>query len=116
MVLAYSLISGQKLLPKVIAAPLACYCLAGNFAPLHRVEWLGLMLCGFGLLTLMPAGSRVVTAIKGMLVLGLLFITILVGFGGIASKARHTQGFFQVLPAEPHSVTASNRATVIKGD
>ena len=80
MVLAYGLVTGEKYLPTIIAAPLVCYLLVGQFAPLHRVEWMGIFFCFCGLVVLVPKGKRLGTAIKGALflvgVLALALMTI----------------------------------------
>ncbi|HEX3355543.1 MAG TPA: O-antigen ligase family protein [Tepidisphaeraceae bacterium] len=68
MVLIYSIASGIKLLPTPVALPLACYCLMGQCAPLHRGEWMGMCFCAVGMFFLLPREKRVATAVKGVVV------------------------------------------------
>ena len=67
MVLVYSMISGIRLMPTVIAMPLACYCLVGQCAPLHRGEWMAMMFCSVLMLTLIDRRKIVVRYLRGPL-------------------------------------------------
>jgi O-antigen ligase/polysaccharide polymerase Wzy-like membrane protein len=69
MLLAYGIFTKDRLIPTFIAAPLACFCLAGQFSPLHRVEWMGMGFCMAGLIFLLPREKRISTAIKGFFVI-----------------------------------------------
>jgi len=113
MLLAYTLVTDQRLLPKIVALPLACYCLAGQCSPLHRVEWLGMTLCAVGLMTLIPPNRRVVSAVKGLVV-----VVVLGGamFGAlwIASNVTH-RDFFKYASDRIVSMLPTARETSKEG-
>jgi hypothetical protein len=109
MILAYGMVTGDKLLPTIIAAPLACYCLAGQFAPLHRVEWMGIMFCFAALVVILPAGKRLATAIKGVGVL-IVVLVFLVFMVHVVSSMTH-RDFDQYVTDRLESLLPTERKT-----
>jgi len=106
MTLGHSLATKSKLLPMIIAAPLACYCLAGQCAPLHRGDWLAMILCTGGLVSLVPPGKRVATALRGLVVVGVLALGLVVAITIVSSTTNRNFGEYvqnrlvSLLPSE----------------
>jgi hypothetical protein len=53
----------------MLALPVASFCLIGQCAPLHRTDWVAMMLCGVGLLMVLPKQDRMRVALKGTMAL-----------------------------------------------
>jgi hypothetical protein len=85
--LFFTMIAGPRILPLLLAAPIAGFCLMGDFATLTRSDWLATTASIGAVYRLLPKGQQLRKLMKG-----LLLAPVLGGFllGGIYATSKLT--------------------------
>ncbi len=110
LLLTYSALVRQvRLLPFVLTAPIAGYCLLGECAPMARGEWLSMIVCFSGMLLIIPPGKRLRTLLKGLIVGPCLLVTIYLAIQG-ASDLMH-RDFGKIVQDRLYSLLPTERVS-----
>jgi hypothetical protein len=78
----FTMLSGPRLMPVLLAVPIAGLCLVGDFATLSRSDWVSTSASLGAVFVLLPKGQR-----AGKLFKGLLLAPVLLGFLGLGVVA-----------------------------
>jgi hypothetical protein len=119
--LAFSLASGVRLFPLLLAAPMAALCALGGTASLSRSDWLAMAAGVVGVFLCLPRERRMLRMVQAVCVTGLLVGGL---FAGVYATSRMTgHDFFDkmmtrvrsMLPGEQEGVQAKAWDTRLYG-
>lgn len=110
LICLYSYASPQvRILPAVIAVPVAVYCVVGQCAPLTRGEWLQILGGMLGLVLLLPKQRRWRALLKGLLFAPILMAALYFAVQ-LAGEATH-KDFAKMMVERVQSMLPTERET-----